>query len=71
MIHGAESVDVTSQVAWLEIEPADSGCQLLYFSAHGDCFADTWHERVEDAKAQAQFEFAIDEHDWSDLSSDT
>lgn len=62
--HGADSIDIASQVAWVELEPADAAFYLLYFNANGDRLADTWHESAEQAKAQAQFEFEIEESDW-------
>ena len=57
-------VDVTSQIARVEIEQGDGACYLFYFDANGKCLTDTWHETVDGAKAQALFEFQIDEHDW-------
>lgn len=64
VIHGAEAVDLALQVAWVDIERADSGWFLLYRDASGECLADTWHERVELAMAQARAEFAVDATDW-------
>jgi len=69
VIHGAESNDVASQIAWIEIEPADAAYRLLYFNANGECLADTWHESAHGAKAQARFEFEIEETDWRPVSS--
>jgi hypothetical protein len=65
VIHGAESVDVASRIVWVEIEPADGMYNLFYFDANGDCVADTCHETVKQAKEQAQFEFEIEESDWT------
>jgi hypothetical protein len=69
VIHVAESNDVASQIAWVEIEPADGAYSLFYFSANGECLADTWHESAESAKAQARFEFEIEETGWTDVHS--
>jgi hypothetical protein len=39
---------------------------LLRFDDEGQCISDTWHETVEAAKAQANFEFGIEEGDWKE-----
>jgi hypothetical protein len=70
VVHGPALEDVTSQIAWVEIEAADGACYLFYFDANGNCLTDTWHETVERAKAQAQFEFETDEGDWKDVDAD-
>jgi hypothetical protein len=69
VIHVAASVDVTSQIAWVEIEERDGAFYLFYFDSNGNRLTDTWHETVERAKAQARFEFEIEEHDWNDVRS--
>lgn len=66
-IHGADSNDIASQIAWVELEPADGAFYLLYFNANGDCLADTWHGSAEQAKAQARFEFEVEENDWEEV----
>jgi hypothetical protein len=38
---------------------------LLRLNFEGVCVADTWHEDVAAAKAQAFFEYGIGEDDWS------
>jgi hypothetical protein len=68
VIHGGESLSVAAQIAWVEIEPADGAHYLLYFNTSGECLADTWHESAEQAKAQARFEFEIEESDWKEVS---
>jgi hypothetical protein len=54
VIQGVDSIDMGSQIASLEIAPADGGFHLLYFDANGNCVADTWHETEAQAKAQAR-----------------
>jgi hypothetical protein len=56
----------SSPPARVRIEPTDGGFLLLYLNASGECLADTWHVSVTNAKAQAKFEFEIDESDWVD-----
>ena len=53
--------------ASVEIQYRDGGYFLLYFDAANDCFGDSWHSSLEEAKAQAKFEFGIEERDWEDL----
>ena len=70
MLQGAASTDVTSQIAWVEIEASAGACSLFYFDASGNCQTDTWHETVEQALAQARFEFEIEECNWKDVDAD-
>lgn len=53
----------------LEIQESEGGVFLLYLSQTGDCIADTWHQTIGDAMAQAEFEFGIDENDWVEASA--
>lgn len=68
IIHGRESEDIVSKIAWVELESGDGGLYLFYFSAAGDCLADTWHESIEQAKHQAQLEFEIADADWQEVT---
>jgi hypothetical protein len=43
----------------------DDGFYLLRLDPEGQCLADTWHQSLEEAKAQARFEYEIDDADWS------
>jgi hypothetical protein len=49
------------------IEPAADAFYLFYFDADGRCLTDTWHQTLEAAKAQAQFEFEITDEEWERL----
>ena len=40
------------------------GFSVLHFDKEGQSFADTWHESLEAAKKQANFEFGISKADW-------
>jgi len=70
IIHGRESEDIASQIAWVEIEPADADGNffLFYFTAAGTFLTDTWHQSLEDAKEQARFEFEIEDADWQEVT---
>lgn len=51
--------------AFVEVHTSDDGsCLLLHFDASGRCQGDTWHETLEDAKDQANYEFRIVSDDW-------
>ena len=50
--------------AWIGIARQGDGFFLMHLNAGGACFADTWHESLERAKAQAEFEFEISEGEW-------
>jgi hypothetical protein len=56
--------------AWVEIQLSDGGFVLLHMDADGVCLADTWHETLVEAKAQAQFEFGIQDEDWRPAEPD-
>lgn len=64
--HGRESEEIASNIAWVEIECDDGTFFLLYFSATGECLADTWHPSLEEAKHQAHVEFEIEDSDWKE-----
>jgi hypothetical protein len=51
----------------VEAVEEDGAVYLFRLDASGKCIADTWHETMESAKAQANFEFGIDERDWKEV----
>jgi hypothetical protein len=53
----------------VEVVDQDGAFYLLRIDGEGRCIADTWHENVEGAKAQASFEFGIQDSDWKDIGS--
>lgn len=55
--------------SWIEIEPRDGSYYLLYFDDSGECFTDTWHASLADAKEQAKFEFEVQDEDWREYPS--
>jgi hypothetical protein len=48
----------------IELVQRDGACYLLRLDSAGICISDTWHETIEAAKAQAEFEFGIGESEW-------
>lgn len=52
----------------LTIEPADSGFFLFRLDEAGVCVADTWHLTLEDAKVQAEFEYAVSPDEWTQVA---
>jgi hypothetical protein len=45
--------------------PDDPGFSLLYLDEGGEEVTDTWHESMEDAVHQADFEFHVKDEDWT------
>jgi hypothetical protein len=50
----------------LEIAEDDGGFFLLRLDGEGVCVADTWHQTLNEAKAQARFEYEVDDGDWTE-----
>jgi hypothetical protein len=48
----------------LSIVVEDGAIYLWRLNEAGECIADTWHENVEAAKEQAEFEYEIDKGGW-------
>lgn len=55
--------------SWVQIQPATDGYSLLYLDAEENCLTDTWHLSIQEAKAQAAFEFNIQEDDWKSINA--
>lgn len=49
---------------WVEISEEDGAFYLLHLDRDGVCFADTWHQSLDEAKQQAAFEFGITPDEW-------
>lgn len=47
--------------------PNDNGYYLLYFDDKGEEITDTWHETLEDAKDQAEYEYPGITNIWIDF----
>ncbi len=54
--------------ALAEIEQDDGGYYLFYLDGAAQYLAHSWHETLEDAKAQAHLELMIADADWSPVS---
>jgi hypothetical protein len=48
--------------------PPDPGFYLLYLDEAGGETTDTYHERIEDAMAQAHWEFGVESSEWESTS---
>ena len=65
-------VDVTSQIARLEIEELDDGsgaCALLRVDAKGGLVWRTRHPSLEETRWQGRFEYGVQEGDWRPAAS--
>jgi hypothetical protein len=49
--------------------PPDSGFYLLYLDGNGAEMTDTWHESLEQAMDQANFEFGLLPNEWERLGA--
>ena len=50
--------------------PGDSGYYLLYFDKEGNELTDTYHDQLENALAQAEWEFSVTPEKWEILEED-
>jgi hypothetical protein len=62
----ARDTEVPSHV---EVRAAPGGYYLMRMGKVGRCIFETWHMTLAEAKAQAEFEYAINEADWAELAS--
>jgi len=44
----------------------DGAFFLFRLDPNGHCIADTWHQTLDEAKQQANFEYGIEESDWKE-----
>lgn len=56
--------------AWVEISKEGGAFYLFYFGADGTCLTDTWHQTLDEAKHQAELEFAISAAEWQPVSGE-
>jgi hypothetical protein len=64
----SSEIEVTkvSDPKMVEVVEQEGAVYLLRLDDDGQCIADTWHETVDAAKAQANFEFGIEDGDWKE-----
>jgi hypothetical protein len=68
MANAVEVTELPSPVL-VELIPQDGAFYLLRLDEIGQCIADTWHATAEEAKAQARFEFGVEESDWMETGT--
>jgi hypothetical protein len=61
----ARESDVPSHV---EVRAVPGGFYLMRMRGEGSCIFDTWHLTLAEAKAQAEFEYAIEDREWSEVA---
>lgn len=64
---GGLEVDTLPEPSTVEIAEQDGAVFLLRLDDAGECIADTWHESVDAAKEQANYEYGVEIGDWEDL----
>ena len=57
-------LDFAYGLAICEYKPGE-GYYLFSYNSNWTEFADTWHETIEDAKDQTEFEYAVINNNWS------
>ena len=62
----ARETEVPSHV---EVRSAPGGYYLMRMGTLRKCIFETWHMTLAEAKAQAEFEYAITDTDWSEIAS--
>ena len=61
-------VERLPEPAWLEIlETTDGDCFVFYLDTEFRCFADSWHQTIDDAKLEGSQAFGITEAEWQEL----
>ncbi len=63
-VQTANGVERLPDPVAVEIAAEDSAFFLYRLDGKGECIADTWHQTVDEAKAQANHEYGIEEEDW-------
>ena len=62
---GSDGVSVLPVPKALRIIQEAAGFFLLRLDENGVCIADTWHSTLDEAKAQARFEYDVGSDDWT------
>ncbi len=68
-LSGEIKVSTIPDPAAVEIVEQEGAFYLLRLDSQGHCIADTWHESVKAAQAQAHFEFDIEDDDWTETEN--
>ena len=55
---------------WVEIEQGIKGYLLIHVYLREGPFVHTWHDTVEEAKAEARADFGIGEDDWVEVPTE-
>jgi hypothetical protein len=53
--------------SWVEIHSEGPYFYLLRLTEDGGCITDTWHQTLDEAMSQAQFEFGLEKGDWNEV----
>ena len=71
-VAGSNGPEVIPPPNSLRIEPPEKegdGYLLLRLDPSGTCLADTWHATLEEAQAQAEFEYEVAPDAWAEKSA--
>jgi hypothetical protein len=67
-VHQARGTIENPRPALVEIEQNDGGYYLFCLDEAGQYLAHTWHETLDDAKAQAHLKLAVQDADWAPVN---
>jgi hypothetical protein len=66
--HGAMPIPAPAELLIVRY-PDDSGFYLLHFDEKGNELTDTYHDTLEDAQTQADWEFHVKSDEWEIVNS--
>lgn len=66
--HGDKPLPAPTELRIVQFS-SDPGCYLFYCDESGIEMTDTYHDSVQEAMAQAEFEFGIAADEWSEVDS--
>ena len=65
-----KSSNVLPTPDWVDISEEENGYFLLRFNSAGEFLTDTWHESLQAAMSQAEFEYRISPAEWVKVEED-
>jgi hypothetical protein len=52
------------KTSWIEIKEENGNIYLFQFNENNICISDTWHQSINEAKSQAEYQFGIQSDEW-------
>jgi hypothetical protein len=67
--NGEKTIKTFSVAERIEISIGEDGVSLVRFDQNGSFCGDTWHQTIEQAMDQAEYEFKVSRDDWQRVMS--